>query len=137
MSSYHEVLLIKIVCKHCQTLFYMCRSCFRGHVYCSDQCRNEVSTKISRRAQSKYRTSKKGRKKHRLYEQNRRRTGIFKKIKKNVADGTTGQGLFRVIYFPVLPKSIIRCSFCGSIGRVVKNFPLRFSKNLIRNLNFT
>lgn len=110
--------------------FYMCRSCFRGHVYCSDQCRNEVSIKISRSAQSKYRTSIKGRIKHRLYEQKRRRSYKLKKNKKTMADGTTGQDSFRVISFPVLPKNMPRCSYCGTFGRVVRSFPLRFSKYL-------
>jgi hypothetical protein len=121
-----DVLLIKIVCKHCKTLFYMCRACFRGHVYCSDQCRNTACIRARRIAQSKYRTSKKGRIKHRLSEQNRRRPGRSEKNKKTMADGTTKQRRFRVIFFPVLPETEPRCSYCGSFGRVVSAFPLRW-----------
>jgi hypothetical protein len=123
---YPGVLLIKIVCKHCQTPFYMCRSCFRGHIYCSYKCRYESFIKARRVSQSKYRTSKKGRIKHRLYEQNRRRPGRSEKNKKTMADGTTKQRRFRVIFFPVLPETEPRCSFCGSFGRVVSAFPLRW-----------
>ena len=122
----HSVLLIKIFCKHCQTPFYMCRSCFRGHIYCSDQCRNEAFIKTRRISQSKYRTSKKGRKKHRLYEQNRRRIGRPKKNKKTMADETTRPYQFRVISFPVSPGTKPKCSFCGSFGKVVSVFPLRW-----------
>ncbi len=121
-----DVLLIQIVCKHCQTSFYMCRSCFRGHTYCSHQCRNKAYAKAHRISQSKYRTSEKGKEIHRFYEQNRRRISNNKKDKKNMADETIKAGLFRVICFPILPDSKPRCSYCGSFGRVVNVFPPRW-----------
>ncbi len=101
----------------------MCRSCFRGHVYCSDQCRNVAYTIAHQIAQSKYRTSKKGKETHGLYEQNRRRIGTLEKNKKTMADGTIKPDSFRVISFPILPDTKPRCSYCGAFGRVVSAFP--------------
>jgi hypothetical protein len=121
-----DVLLILIVCKHCKTPFYMCRSCFRGHIYCSHHCRNRAYVKACRIVQSKYRTSEKGKRTHRFYEQNRRRIGRYQKIKKSMADETTRPSQFRVISFPVSPGTKPKCSFCGSFGKVVSAFPLRW-----------
>jgi len=38
-----------IICRHCQTTFWMCRTCYRGHRYCSVGCR-EVGYQARRRA---------------------------------------------------------------------------------------
>lgn len=118
-----DVLLIQIVCKHCKTLFYMCRSCFRGHVYCSSECRNRAYANAHRKYQSKYRTSEKGKDAHRRYEQNRRRIGRCKNNEKTMADESIQATSSRVISYPILPDSKPRCSFCGVFGRVVKAFP--------------
>ncbi len=127
--SLTDVLLLEITCKHCQTHFYMCRKCYRGHVYCSDKCRYKAYSHSHRKFQSKYRTSKKGRETHRLYEQNRRRNRESEKNKKNMADRTTTPHKFRVIIFPLLSNMQPRCSYCGAFGRVVKKFPPRWAKS--------
>ncbi len=119
------VLLIKIECKFCKTSFYMCRACYRGHRYCSDKCRKIVRDKSQRKSQNKYRTSPKGRETHRLYEQRRRRIGHKQENKKNMADHPTKSDIFRAIVFPILPDAQPRCSFCGTYGTIVDEFPPR------------
>jgi len=45
-----EVILLQLVCRlpECRKRFHICRSCYRGHCYCSRRCR-----KIARRRQLK------------------------------------------------------------------------------------
>lgn len=117
------VLLIVIECKRCKTHFYMCRACYRGHVYCSSKCREEAYAEVHRRSQSNYRTSDQGREKNRLSEQNRRRIGRNQETKKSMADDSIIQPSFRVIQYPIVPKAIPRCSFCGAYGKIVDAFP--------------
>ena len=78
----NEILLKEIQCKFCHIKFYLCRCCYRGHVYCSDECRNQAETEAHRKAQSKYRTSKKGRTANKIAQRQRR----IKTNKKTVAD---------------------------------------------------
>ena len=125
------MLLLSIQCRWCEFYFCICRSCFRGQAYCSDQCRCEGKRRRQSKAQRKYRQTKKGKKNHREAE-NRRRHGLSIKNQKNMDDTTS----------TVLPvwcialllwiqnrtfgfKTALRCRFCGAIGRIVPVFPRR------------
>lgn len=115
------VLLIRIECKRCCLVFFLCRSCYRGHVYCSDQCRKCSSQKAHRIAQHKYRTSEKGRKANRLAARRRR----IKIKRKNVADrGSTPDVKGGTMPPFFLPGKIV-CLFCQATGIVVTRFPRR------------
>jgi hypothetical protein len=115
------VFLIRIKCKTCHLLFYLCRSCFRGHVYCCDQCRFISTKKAHRKAQSRYRTSEKGRRANQIAAK-RRRT---KKKQESVAD----EGSILPSKNGMLPPSSllkkIMCLFCGISGKAVTRFPRR------------
>jgi hypothetical protein len=87
-----DVLLIELECNHCNVEFYICRKCYRGHIYCSSRCRSEAQLKAHRKAQSRYRTSDKGREAHSRNEKMRR----MDKIKKNMADESTNTPPLRV-----------------------------------------
>ncbi len=113
-------LLIEIECKYCKTHFYMCRACYRGHVYCSSKCRGKAYVIAHRKSQSKYRTSDAGREKNRINAQNRRRIDKKQKHKKIVADESTFSSSFRVILYPKASKTAPRCCFCGVFGKIVK-----------------
>ncbi len=119
------VLLIEIECKHCKTHFYMCRGCYRGHVYCSSKCRLKAYAIAHRESQSNYRTSDEGREKNRISEQNRRRIGRNQENKKTMADETTNPPSLRVIQYPKMQNTEPRCSFCGVFGIIVDAFPPR------------
>lgn len=61
----------------------MCRSCYRGHRYCSDACRQTARSESVRRARALYQGTKEGRDGHRE-RQNDYRHGS----RKNVTDQT-------------------------------------------------
>lgn len=115
------VLLKKIRCKHCGSIFYVCRSCWRGQVYCGDICRRIAQQKAHREAERRYRQTEKGREAHRQGEKRRR----IRKNEKTVDDeGTTPQ--LACDNMPTnVPGKEVKCHFCGSYGGVVKHFPRR------------
>jgi len=120
-NSNKEVLLLEICCKKCDVIFTVCRYCYRGQAYCSEQCREIARLIAHRQAQSRYRTSPKGREANRLAARKRR----IKANKKTVADHTTIRLTFRDIIFSKSFFQKSHCSFCGTPGKVVKQFPPR------------
>ena len=115
------VLLKEIQCKHCGSIFYVCRSCWHGQVYCGDRCRGVAQHEAQREAQRRYRQTEKGREAHRQAERRRR----IKKNEKTVDDEGSTPQLPRDNVHSKLPGKEIRCHFCGSYGVVVKDFPRR------------
>ncbi len=115
------VLLIRIECKCCFIIFFLCRRCFRGHAYCSDQCRGISKRDAHRIAQSKYRTSEKGRKVNKEAERRRR----MNKRQKSVADRGSIRQSKVAIMSPFSLMGKIACLFCGASGTVVARFPRR------------
>ncbi len=126
-----QMLLLSIQCRWCAFYFCICRSCYRGHAYCSDECRVFGKRKRQSIAQEKYRQTQKGKRNH-CEAENKRRQGLSKKNQRNMDDATT----------PVLPvwciailfwiqnrifgfKPTPRCRFCGVSGRIVPAFPRR------------
>lgn len=117
----NNVFLIELECKHCKFRFYICRKCYRGHVYCSSRCRSEAQLRAHRKAQSRYRTSDKGREAHCRNERMRR----MGKTKKTMADESTNTSPLRVILYSIAQNTKPRCSFCGAYGNIVEGFPPR------------
>lgn len=124
-----------IRCRWCDFLFCICRRCFRGQAYCSDECRLAGKRKNHRKAQRAYRQTDKGKKGHREAE-NRRRYGLTQKNQKNMADATRTAlpaWCIKVLIFTGLLilrartwfDSTGRCHFCGSFGEIVDEFPRR------------
>ena len=128
-----SVLLIQIDCSWCGLRFCICRPCWRGQAYCSDECRSAGGDLSHRDAQRRYRRTSKGRRAHREAERRRRmRISV-----KTVDDGTStvhstrykmsssyGRSPFR--YFRRRVKiGESRCHFCGMHGTVVDRFPRR------------
>lgn len=60
-------------CPRCNTRFYICRSCDRGHVYCSEECSNGAREDSLRAIRQRYRESDLGKEKHKRAERRRRR----------------------------------------------------------------
>ncbi len=117
----HDVILIRIECKLCRQEFFLCRSCYNGHVYCSDQCRMIARIKSHRIAQSKYRTSDEGREANKEAERQRR----INKKEKTVADQGTISNSSNAILSPFFSSETTTCRFCGVSGRVVESFSRR------------
>lgn len=52
--------LLLLFCPECQTLFYLCSSCFTGQRYCSPQCRRKARQRSVVAARQRYARSDKG-----------------------------------------------------------------------------
>lgn len=130
------VLLIQIHCRRCGLIFCICRRCWRGQAYCSDECRITSRRQAHREAQRRYRQTERGRHIRRKAEQRRRK----RICKKNVDDrGSTPQTPgYKIVSSWI--KSSVRdflvcvklkigekgsCHFCGTSGLIVEKFPRR------------
>lgn len=123
--------LISIKCHWCDFPFFLCRSCWRGHAYCCDDCRRSGYLKNRSEAQRRYRQTEKGKKKHREAENRRRYRKTIQNPKK--MDDTPSTTL------PVWCTTVIMwtrhlifglqikpsCRFCGALGQLVTKFPRR------------
>ena len=49
----------------CGVMFYICNSCYRGQVYCRDECRRRMRRQQRRRANRRHQQSREGRLDHR------------------------------------------------------------------------
>ncbi len=51
-----EVVFRQLFCRGsgCGVMFYICRSCYRGQVYCGDRCRGRMRREQRRRANRRY-----------------------------------------------------------------------------------
>ena len=127
--------LVQVECRSCHIVFFICRRCFRGQVYCSDKCRIEGRCRNHREAQRRYRQTPKGKKAH-CEAENRRRYGLSKKNKKNMDDRSTTLLPGRCITLLIFTRLLIlcarswfdrtgRCHFCGSCGVIVDTFSRR------------
>ena len=127
--------LVEICCHWCEMSFLICRRCWRGQRYCSEECRRSGRSRIHQQAQRRYRQTAKGKKAHRQAE-NRRRHGLSQKDEKKMDDPTSkgiagcAIGLFNYARFLIVQArawfdSRRWCHFCGCKGQVVDRFPRR------------
>lgn len=65
--------LVLLWCRRCGQHFAICRSCYRGHVYCSKECSKAARRDSIRAAQREYRRSDEARLDHLEHERERRR----------------------------------------------------------------
>ena len=111
---------LRIFCGCCGRIFGICRPCYRGQRYCSDQCRTAGYQQTHREAQSNYRQRDKGKLQHCESEKRRRKRkkeelkttkGISAIIKEAcMCVSMTIKSLFKN-YDPERGKG--NCSICG------------------------
>ena len=77
----------EIRCGWCGVLFYVHRSCFRGHAYCPGACRREGHRRRCRRARAEYRKSVEAR------EDNRDRNREYRARSTRAPEGLAASGL--------------------------------------------
>lgn len=123
------MLVIRIYCGCCGRIFYVCRKCYRGQIYCCKECRKAGYREIHREAQRRYRQTGRGKEKHQKAERKRR-------MKRK------GCGLAQILYrtcmcISMLIRSMFSkgeddasektgcCDFCGASGLIVDVFPRR------------
>jgi hypothetical protein len=75
--------LIELVCPWCKETFCICRSCYRGHKYCSESHSDKARRENNRRYNKKYRDDEDVREHRTEYERERRRK---KKAEKREAE---------------------------------------------------
>jgi len=129
------VFLKAIECRLCGQLFFICQSCYRGHAYCCDTCRNSAYRIAKRKRQQRYRGTPNGRENHRKSERRRR----MRQSEKTVGDA--GSNFVSPVISSPENSSFKSpcCHFCGAKGVLVDRFPRRrygkmrstFSDNLI------
>jgi len=64
--------IYELTCRVCGAMFYVHRSCYRGHAYCSKPCRHTGRRRTACSSQRTYRHSEEGRLDHRDTERARR-----------------------------------------------------------------
>ena len=148
MCDTGEVVLIQLFCRltECKAIFYICRRCYRGQVYCSDTCRSTARRRQLKEARRRYNNTPEAK----LDQRDRQREWRKKRRpKKTVMDqgSPTGQnaqpskgrdctnrrparwaavlvvlksGLIRVFSVP-------RCVICGRAGVFVNPYHIRRS----------
>ena len=89
------------LCRRCGAEFWICRSCDRGHRYCSGTCSGQARAESLRRARRKHRHSDEGRADHRDEEQQRR-----KRIKDRQIPGGVGDQSSQAKDFAANPVSM-------------------------------
>ncbi len=139
-----EVVLRQLFCRglDCGVMFFICRSCYRGQVYCGDVCRRQMRREQRRRANRRYQQDPGVREDHcqrqRVYRK-RRREG-------RVTDHTSAGGCRSGSMATPLPETGMRtslaevshdrprfqrlkaaiwivCIFCGRSGGFIDAFP--------------
>ncbi len=60
-----RVLGYVLSCRACACTFVICKSCYRGHRYCSDDCRSRGYKQIRQKARQKFESSSEARLDHR------------------------------------------------------------------------
>lgn len=116
-----SILLKEVRCRHCGELFYVCRRCWRGQVYCGDTCRKIHQEASHREAQRRYQRTERGKETRRQAARRRR----MKKSKKTVADDTATPPKVCDREPSKRSGDRPRCLFCGASGIVVDRFPRR------------
>ena len=144
MGNTAEVILRQRFCRgpNCGIIFWICRSCDRGHQYCSDPCRALARREQLRAANRRHQQSLEGRLDHR----DRQRACRIRRARALVTD--QGSPLPRsavsipptAVVLPVAPRTedrpspqiipdcrsgLLRCIVCGRTGRFVDLFPIR------------
>ena len=130
----------------CGAMFFICRSCYRGHGYCSDPCRRETRRIQRREANRRYEQDPEVRKDHR----NRQREWRERQCGGRVTDPSSNCGCDwssmsapptetgnihtppaeRIAPNPTKPAwggrfRWIVCAICGRVGRFIAAFTRR------------
>ena len=89
-----EVVLRQLSCRWpgCGLLFYICNSCFRGHRYCGDICRDKARREQLRRADQRYRRSKEARLDHRDRQRDYRERCRLRRVTDHTSAGRGRSG---------------------------------------------
>ncbi len=117
-----------LYCRCCGLIFWLCSHCYRGHKYCSQDCRIVAHRELHRKAQQKYRRTEKGGKYHQNYEKQRRMGNSKGKIKRKsekIMVQCCESAKNRAHDLIKAGKHLCEmqfCYFCGRYGKIVNKF---------------
>jgi hypothetical protein len=106
MRQFCENVFRQRVCgwRECGAIFWICRSCDRGHRYCSDRCRQKARREQLRAANLRYRQTLEAR----LDQRDRQRAYRLRLAKRSVMDqGSPGCPSSRKIVSPVHSRPVV------------------------------
>ena len=121
--------LLRIFCQCCGKIFYLGRCCYRGHVYCSIECRKAGYREVHARAERQYRQTEKGKIQHKNAEHRRSKRSKESGLVKNMIKKSC-------LCLAMTIRSIFEkgcsgknnegnCDKCQKPGFIVDEFPYR------------
>lgn len=151
MADQGEVVFRQRVCRGCNAVFCICRSCDRGQRYCSPECRIPALRQQRRCANRRHQHSPEGRLDHRDRQREYRKRCAQRGVTDRSSPALTSPGNISACY-PGLTKTamrvadvaaflgcrglatsrgysakhsagLLRCVVCGRCGRFVDPFP--------------
>lgn len=151
MADQDEVVFRHRICRGCNAVFSICRSCDRGQCYCSSGCRLPALREQRRRANRRHQASIEGRLDHRDRQRAYRKRCAQRRVTDTSSPALTSPGNISAWHpgsattslhaaltafsqgFAALPihrsqqpnqqPSLFRCVVCGRPGRFVDPFP--------------
>lgn len=127
----------------CGFVFFICPSCERGQVYCSQACRDHARRLQRRAANRRHQQSPEGRLDHRDRQRTyrRRRASLTKNVTDHTsatspADARMGAPAFSAVGLQRRPavwdRRGVICRVCGRRGRFVNPFDTPFERRMRR-----
>jgi hypothetical protein len=131
MAGGWEVPLRQGLCRRqgCGAVFYVCRSCDRGQVYCSSDCRTAARRAQRRAANGRHQRSPEGRADHRDRQREYRRRLVARHVTDQGSDGlsslpTLGGAVDGVPnQFAAMHVGALCCVVCGRRGALIDPWP--------------
>ena len=113
MADQDEVVLRQRVCRGCNAVFCICRSCDRGQRYCSGECRGPAVREQRRRANRRHQHSPEGRLDHRDRQREYRKRCAQRRVTDRSSAPLTGPG--NIALWPsTSEKTIVRLGCSAS-----------------------
>lgn len=106
-----------IICRRCEDHFFVCATCFRGHVYCSTFCSETVYKERRKQARKKNASTQIARALHRIRNKNYR---VYGRQTSTMMDPSSDKGLSQLIY---LKTDCEHCAIC-KVRRANENLEL-------------
>jgi len=118
-----DVELVGRHCKWCGASFAVCRSCYRGHSYCKEECRAQARREQCVRANRKYLAGLVEKERRRdaaaralAYRQRRREALAPQPRRRFVIDQRSDSSRLMA----EIPGEMMRCLVCGQRGEVMR-----------------
>ena len=124
-----EEVAVEIRCSKCAKVFHLCRPCFRGHVYCSEECRREARILALRVVRLRHALSVEGREDNRdcnrAYRQRRRARVMDQRSQKLDSAMKSAVKAIPAAQHLARRRGFVVCAVCGAERRLIVVRPRR------------